>query len=89
MTIKKDTCFFSKKFAKVYAFFANVIDISNYLTLQKEFNILKTELLDNKKILVIGRNKKINVGDDGFMRDISECLDGKNFNIFSQKLGLG
>ena len=86
MTIKKDTCFFSKKFAKVYTFLTHVIDISNYLMLQKEFSILKTEFLDNRKLSVIERNRKINVGAHGFMRDINECLDGKNFHIFSQKI---
>ena len=83
--IKKDNYFVSNKFAKVFRFLSQMIDISTYIVLQREFNILKTEFLDDKKINIIEKNKKINVGAHGFIRDINQCLDSKNFHIFGLK----
>ena len=83
-TIKKNNCFFDNKFAKVYTFLTQIIDISAYLILEREFNILKTQFLDDKKRKYIEKNNKINVGAHGFINDINQCLNDKNFNIFSK-----
>ena len=83
--IKKNNCFVSDKFTKVFKFLSQIIDISTYIYLQREFNILKAEFLDEKKISIIEKNKKINVGAQGFMRNINQCLDSKNFRIFGFK----
>ena len=84
-TIKKDNCFFDNKFAKVYTFLTQIIDISAYLVLKREFNILKTEFLDDIKRNYIEKNNKINVGAHGFMKDMNQSLNSKNFDIFSKK----
>ena len=84
-TINKNNCFFDNKFAKVYTFLTQIIDISAYLVLKREFNILKTEFLDDIKRNYIENNNKINVGAQGFIKNISQYLSGKNFDIFSKK----
>ena len=84
-TINKDNCFFSNKFAKVYSFLTQIIDISTYLVLIREFNMLKSEFLDDKKRNYIEKNNKINVGDSSFIRDINQCLSSRNFDIFSKQ----
>ena len=83
--IKKDNCFFSDKFAKVYTFLTQMIDISTYLVLIREFNILKTEFMDDKKRNYIEKHYKINVGANNFINDINQSLSSKNFHIFSRK----
>ena len=83
-TIKKDNCFFSKKFAKVYSFLTQIIDISAYLILKREFNILKTEFLDDIKRNYIEKNNKINVGAHSFIKNINQCLNSRNLDIFSK-----
>ena len=83
--IKKDNCFFSDKFAKVYTFLTQIIDISTYLVLIREFNILKTEFMDDKKRNYIEKHYKINVGANNFINDINQSLSSKNFHIFSRK----
>ena len=83
--IKKNNFFFSEKFTKVYNFLTQILDISTYLILQREFNILKNSFLDDKKKLAfIEQNNKINVNDRLFMRKINHCLASQNFHIFSQ-----
>ena len=84
-TIKKNNCFFSNKFAKVYSFMTQIIDISAYLVLKREFNILKTKFLDDKRRSFLEKNNKINVGDHNFIKDINLCLSSKNFDIFSKR----
>ena len=84
-TIKKDSYFFDSKFTKVYTFMTQIIDISAYLELKKEFNILKTKILDNRERNYIENSNKINVGDHSFIKDMNKCLSSKNFDIFSKK----
>ena len=83
--IKKSSCFFDNKFTKVYTFLAQMIDISTYLLLKREFDILKVEFLDDKKRNYLEKNKKINVGAHTFIRDINQSLNSKNFDIFSKQ----
>ena len=83
--IKKKNCFFSEKFSKVYSFLTQILDISTYLIIQREFNILKSSFLDDKKkIAFLEQNNKINVNDRLFIRNISQSLECQNFHIFSQ-----
>ena len=84
-SITKNNCFFSNKFAKVYTFLTQIIDISTYLVLIREFNILKTEFMDDKKRNYIEKHYKINVGANNFINDINQSLSSKNFHIFSRK----
>ena len=79
---KKSLCF-SKKFTKVYAFLCQMLDLSSYLFLIREFTILKNKLVDKKYLFNIEDNKKINVSDRLFIRNINQCIEGQKFNIFS------
>ena len=84
--IKKLTNCFSKKFIKVHLFLSKMFDISSYLILQKEFQILKNTLLKVDDINIIEKANKINVNESSFMRDMNECIDKGKFNIFSQNI---
>ena len=84
-TIKKNSCF-SSKFAKVHAYLSQILDISAYLLLQREFNILITEILEDKNQKIIKKNQKINVGSYGFMRYINGCIDNNENQILKNSL---
>ena len=45
INVSKESIFFSKKFVAVYNFICQLFDISLYLTLHKEFQILKNTLI--------------------------------------------
>ena len=62
-----------------------MIDISSYLILKREFNILKTEFLDDRKRNYIEKDNKINVNAQSFIKDINQSLNDRNFRIFSKK----
>ena len=70
--LKKESCFFSKKFIEVYKYFAKIIDITTYLKMQKEFYKFKTEILDVQKLNMIERERKMNTNDKYYLRYIGE-----------------
>ena len=76
----------SKKFKKVYKFLSKLIDISSYLVLLREFQMLKGTLLKGEEISLIERPKKINVNERTFMKNMNECIERGKFQIFSQNL---
>ena len=79
---------FSKKFVKVHTFICQLFDISSYLVLQKQFNIIKHAVTDANKLNLVEFNKKINVNDKRFIKNINECiLDQKKFSIFRKNIG--
>ena len=85
VSIKKNNYCFSEKFSKVYTFLTQILDISTYLILQREFNILKNTFLDDKKkSALFEQNSKINVNDRLFIRNINQSLASQNFHIFTQ-----
>ena len=76
--------FFTKKFLVVYNFICQLFDISSYLILQKEFEIMKNTLLIEKYRDILANKKKINVNDLNFNINMKECLDSKNFSILGK-----
>ena len=79
-------CCFSTKYTKVYKFIGKLFDISSYLILQREFNILKNYTFKQKELNMIEQNIKINLNDHTFMRDINDCIGGTKFNIFAKNI---
>ena len=71
----------SKKYIKVYYFLCQLFDISSYCILQKEFNVVKNFIFDEKKIQLIEQKSKINVNDQYFMRDMNDCIIRNKFHI--------
>ena len=68
--IKDRPCCFSRKFLNVYKYLTQIIDITTYLSLQREFHIFKTEILDAQKLNMIEHQRKINVNDNYFYSKI-------------------
>ena len=63
-----------------------MFDISSYLILQREFNIVKNYIFKQKELNIIGKSVKINLNDHSFMRDINDCIAGTKFNIFTKNI---
>ena len=80
--ISKNSLCFDKKFAKTYTFLCQLLDISSYIVLQKEFNVLKHTVVDKNKMRYIEKNRKINVNAHAFIRRIDDCINDNNFKIF-------
>ena len=81
---KKTSMFFTKKFVVVYNFICQLFDISSYLILQREFQILKSTLMIGKYKSVLENRQKINVNDLSFNTDMKECLDSQKFSILGR-----
>ena len=81
--ISKNSIFFSRKYAKVYTFLCQLIDITAYLSLQKEFNILKKVLI-SKNINIAGKYQKININEPAFIQDINDCIEKQKFHILAK-----
>ena len=82
--MNKESIFFPKKFITVYYFICQLFDISSYLILQREFQIIKNTLLRGKYKALIENRQKINVNDHSFNADIKECLDTQKFSILGK-----
>ena len=81
---QKKSFFFTKKFINVYNFICQLFDVSSYLMLQKEFQIIKNFLIRGKYKAIIENSQKINVNDHSFYSDIKECLDLNKFSILGR-----
>ena len=79
--VSKNSIFFTKKFVVVYNFICQLFDISSYLILQKEFEIMKNSILLEKYRDILENRQKINVNDVYFNLKMKECLDTKKFSI--------
>ena len=75
---------FSRRFIKVYKFISQLFDISSYLVLQREFNVLKNYIFKGNDLHIIEQDKKIDVNDHSFMRNINNCIDHRKLDIFSK-----
>ena len=72
---------------KINIFIGQLLDISSYITLQKEFQKIKYELLNKKNIGFVENDEKLNINGQHFMRNINECIDSrKNMNVFKKNL---
>ena len=76
----------SKKYVKVYYFLCRLLDISSYCILQKEFNVTKNLIFDEKKLQLIEQNTKININDQFFMRDMNDCIIRNKFYILGNNI---
>ena len=84
INISKKSIFFTRKFIVVYNFICQLFDISSYLILQREFQILKSTLMIGKYRAVLENRQKINVNDHSFNTDMKECLDSQKFSILGR-----
>ena len=84
INISKKPIFFTRKFIAVYNFICQLFDISSYLILQREFQILKSTLMIGKYRAVLENRQKINVNDHSFNIDMKECLDSQKFSILGR-----
>ena len=80
----KKSFFFTQKFINVYNFICQLFDISSYLILQKEFQIIKNTIGKGKLKALIENKQKINVNDHSFYNDMKECLDYHKFSILGR-----
>jgi hypothetical protein len=83
LNISKGNFFFSSRFVKVYAFLCQLFDVTTYLTLQREFSVLKNIISEKNQKLIENYNK-INVNSKNFLKDISYCIGEKKLNILAQ-----
>ena len=81
LDISQKQYFISSRFAKTYIFLSQLIDITTYLLLQREFSALK-KIFKDKNINIIENNKKININSNSFIREMNDCI-GK-FHILAQ-----
>ena len=84
MGLKQKSCCFTRKFIVVYNFICLLFDISSYLVLQKEFQIMKNTMAEGKYKDILETNKKINVNSSNFNIDMKECLDNNKFSILGR-----
>jgi hypothetical protein len=76
--------FFTKKFIVVYNFICQLFDISSYLILLKEFQIMKNTIIIGKYKHIFENRQKINVNDHSFNTDMKECIDSQKFSILGR-----
>ena len=81
--LKKTKCV-SNKFSKTYMFISRLLDVYSYLDLLRQFNVFKALFLNERNMNYIEKNRKINIGEISFMRNISDCIDNNNFRIFGR-----
>jgi len=80
---KKYRCL-SKKFIVVYDFICQLSDISSYFILQREFQIIKNNILDKKYKNILEKGQKVNINDHSFQIDMNECLNTKKLSILGK-----
>ena len=81
---KKNYCFLSKKFVGVYDFICQLFDISSYLILQREFQIMKNTVLEKEQRNILEKSQKVNVNDHSFQYEMNECLNKKKLSILGK-----
>ena len=82
--INKKYSFLSKKFIVVYDFICQLSDISSYFILQREFQIMKNNILDKKHKNILEKGQKVNINDQSFQIDMNECLNTKKLSILGK-----
>jgi len=82
--LRKKPLFFTKKFISVYNFVCQLFDISSYLIMQREFQIMKNTIMIGKYRDILENKSKINVNDHSFNIDMKECLDSQKFSILGR-----
>ena len=82
--VSEKSFFLTKKFIVVYNFICQLFDISSYLKLQKEFEIMKNTILVEKYRHILENRKKINVNEMHFNYNMKECLNSKRLSILGR-----
>ena len=75
--------FFSPRFSKIYTFLSQLIDITTYISLHREFTALK-KIFNENSLNIIEKRKKINVNSKNFIKEITDSIDDKKFHILAQ-----
>jgi hypothetical protein len=83
LDISNKNFFFSAKFSKIYIFLSRLFDITTYLSLQREFNILK-KILKDKQLNAIEHYEKINVNSPTFLSELNDCIEKNKFHILAK-----
>ena len=83
LDISKKNIFFSTKFSKIYIFLSQLFDITAYLALQREFNVLK-KILKEKDLNSVEKYQKINVNTPTFIQEINDCIEKEKFHILAK-----
>jgi hypothetical protein len=84
LNTSKENIFFNQRFAKIYTFVCQLFDITTYLSLQREFIALKKTSFDENEINIIEKNRKININNNNFIKDINTCIEENKFSILAQ-----
>ena len=80
---KGNSLFFSSRFSKIYTFLCQLIDITTYISLHREFTALK-KIFNENSLKIIEKKKKINVNSKNFIKEITDNIDDKKFHILAQ-----
>ena len=81
----KKFCVVSQQYLTVYNFMSQLYDISTYVLLYKQFNIIR-RVLYFKNYDCFFHPKKINILNEEIITNINECLRNKKNVIFSDDL---
>jgi hypothetical protein len=81
--LKKSRCV-SNKFSKSFIFITRLLNVFSYMDFFRQFNVFKSLFLSEKNINYIEKNRKINIGEISFMRNIKECIDNNTFRVFGR-----
>jgi hypothetical protein len=76
--------FYTDRYIFVYDFICQLFDISSYMILQREFQILKNIVIMKKYKANIENCQKININDKSFNNDIIECIESNKFSILGK-----
>ena len=82
-------CFISKNYFTVYNFMCQIYDISNYIILFKQINILNyiiKKLYEKNGLNFSKRYKKINVNDNDIINKVNSELNSNKSILFSHYL---
>ncbi len=79
LDISKSNSLFSPRFSNIYNFLCQIFDITTYLQLQREFNILKKIINDKNNANQLDKSKRINISS----KNIKECPNDRKYNILS------
>ena len=63
-----------------------MFDVSTYLILLRQFQILKNAVLKTEDMNLIESSVKINVGEKTFLKNMDECISNGKFDIFAQNI---
>ena len=80
--------FYTNRFILVYNFFCQLFDISSYIILKREFQVLKNIMKIRKYKALIENTQKININNQSFYDDIIDSINSNKFSIFYKFNGL-